>query len=894
MAITIRQKGWKEGLRLVAAYAPTSSLNRKTQAQRVQFKEHLASILEKSKTGDMLVVGVDFNAEVGAGKDDCNRDVLGAFGATNRTKTGEDLIELCREEGLMVAGSFFAQRERSTWWHFRFGTGHELDHLLIRRAQRWNVLRCRTLHFGRMPGGQARTIRRRKEMERARKTQTTIAVEVAQREDGVIAWSPYTDHHPVEIVLRIGKNWATEAERKNEIKVLEPDWSKVWGGTKEAKDYSQKLAAKTNERIEAMGENNEDWETVCKVCNDTALEVLGSKGKPHPRQWLRGKEDLKAQLDEDVHKAREELYSAVRNSLTNPPENDARVKQVKKKLRAQTRIRRKTLRGWERIWWEEVGQRASEAAFKGNQGEPHQALRELQIRGEVGRKDGGKHVVADVEKERESWKEHFEKVSKTRGEVKDTVWDNVTNLGAEVKWLGEDPTDIEMDTCVSRMGTKRAPGKDKFTAEALKFGGKKLRKKIYRIVRKMWRSAAGAEDGNEAEEWPSSWKVGLVVPLWKRKGKRTDKNTWRGITLLSVGSKLLARVVALRVQQWSEGFLKEEQNGFRRGRGVDDALMVSRRVAEEVCRLFGNDWVLMSFFDIKKAYPRVCRDALWKLMCVRGFDNRLIKDCKALHEGTAYSVKFLGGISSMWWPDRGLREGCPSSPPLFNVYHDAVMEDFRCRRAVAAKRKNQTPGLEWPYKVDGRLSKRARGRTTGEGRWGKTEEGNRKSFAGEVHTVTIGDVEFADDTTILGEPDELVVAEGILAQTMLDWEERVHPGKTERLRLSGNGRSPFDVRAPGEASEVRNVGGWISERGDNKKDTAQKVSRGFEIVRKTAKAWGLGSQRGRGGNSGLNITSRLQVMKGILMPTLTTFARSRSWSEAELKQLQRVSKYAVI
>ena len=27
--------------------------------------------------------------------------------------------------------------------------------------------------------------------------------------------------------------------------------------------------------------------------------------------------------------------------------------------------------------------------------------------------------------------------------------------------------------------------------------------------------------------WPDEWCVGLVVPLWKRKGTKKDKNTWR-------------------------------------------------------------------------------------------------------------------------------------------------------------------------------------------------------------------------------------------------------------------------------------------------------------------------------------------------------------------------------
>eukprot|EP00959_Pyramimonas_sp_CCMP1952_P440618 9224916-Pyramimonas_sp.AAC.1 len=86
------------------------------------------------------------------------------------------------------------------------------------------------------------------------------------------------------------------------------------------------------------------------------------------------------------------------------------------------------------------------------------------------------------------------------------------------------------------MQTGRQPGEDGFVAEALKYGGDTLRTRVFEIVREMWGRAARAEDDGEAEDWPDEWKVGLVVPLWKQKGNRSDKNTWRGITLLSVGS----------------------------------------------------------------------------------------------------------------------------------------------------------------------------------------------------------------------------------------------------------------------------------------------------------------------------------------------------------------------
>eukprot|EP00969_Alexandrium_andersonii_P147421 6518758-Alexandrium_andersonii.AAC.1 len=128
----------------------------------------------------------------------------------------------------------------------------------------------------------------------------------------------------------------------------------------------------------------------------------------------------------------------------------------------------------------------------------------------------------------------------------------------------------------------------------------------------MWQCATSADPGGEAAEWPPEWQIGITVPLWKRKGRKADKNTWRGITLLSVGSKLVARVVAARLQRWYEPWVHESQCGFRRGRGVDDALQVSRRLVEEMVRAKGDTWYRLVFVDIEKAYPRVCRDALWE------------------------------------------------------------------------------------------------------------------------------------------------------------------------------------------------------------------------------------------------------------------------------------------
>ena len=132
-----------------------------------------------------MLIGGDFDAEVGAQLDKDNTDVLGAFGDKHRTATGNEIIEFCREEGLMVASIFYKQRCKHTWWYLRFGSGHQLDHFLVRNTQRWNVRSCLTLHYGRRKSGTRES--EQTEARRGRRKGRTYQFTVDRREDGVIA-----------------------------------------------------------------------------------------------------------------------------------------------------------------------------------------------------------------------------------------------------------------------------------------------------------------------------------------------------------------------------------------------------------------------------------------------------------------------------------------------------------------------------------------------------------------------------------------------------------------------------------------------------------------------------------------------------------------------------------
>ena len=80
---------------------------------------------------------------------------------------------------------------------------------------------------------------------------------------------------------------------------------------------------------------------------------------------------------------------------------------------------------------------------------------------------------------------------------------------------------------------------------------------------------------------PKEWRMGLIVPIWKRKGDVHDPRKYRGITLLSQVLKLLERVLDARIRRRVEGDFGEEQQGFRKGRGTADGMYVLRQMVEK-------------------------------------------------------------------------------------------------------------------------------------------------------------------------------------------------------------------------------------------------------------------------------------------------------------------------
>ena len=195
--------------------------------------------------------------------------------------------------------------------------------------------------------------------------------------------------------------------------------------------------------------------------------------------------------------------------------------------------------------------------------------------------------------------------------------------------------------------------------------------------------------------------------------------------MLEMGSRIVARVIASRIRDWAEAMklIDVNQNGFRQGRLTADAAQCFVRIQEEIKHQRrtnerantgeeDNEEATAVLLDITKAYPRVNKPLLWEILRKSGMGGKCLRFLQNLHEQTQYKVRIRNEESTEWTPQRGLREGCATSPACFNIYHAAVMKIAVNERKRIAELNGRQAGLSWTWKPGNQMPPISRTKAT--------------------------------------------------------------------------------------------------------------------------------------------------------------------------------------
>ena len=100
----------------------------------------------------------------------------------------------------------------------------------------------------------------------------------------------------------------------------------------------------------------------------------------------------------------------------------------------------------------------------------------------------------------------------------------------------------------------------------------------------------------------------------------------------------------------------EEQGGFRKGKGCVDQIFVLRSIIEKY--LERGRKVYAAFMDLEKAYDRVDREGMWRVLRIYGVDGELLRAVKSMYEGARAAVRVDDELNEFFslkcWTEAGV------------------------------------------------------------------------------------------------------------------------------------------------------------------------------------------------------------------------------------------------
>ena len=122
-------------------------------------------------------------------------------------------------------------------------------------------------------------------------------------------------------------------------------------------------------------------------------------------------------------------------------------------------------------------------------------------------------------------------------------------LECEVKWA------------LGRITTNKASGGDGIPAELFQILKDDAVKVLHSVCQQSWKT----------QQWPQDWERSVFIPILK-KGNAKECSNCRTIALISHTTKVMLKLLQVRLQQYMNHELPDVQAGFRKGRGTRDEI----------------------------------------------------------------------------------------------------------------------------------------------------------------------------------------------------------------------------------------------------------------------------------------------------------------------------------
>ena len=265
------------------------------------------------------------------------------------------------------------------------------------------------------------------------------------------------------------------------------------------------------------------------------------------------------------------------------------------------------------------------------------------------------------------WRTYFtELLNEDKGEPMETPIIDSIEINTFDPSLDGIITNKELRDCLSELKSGKSPGPDGIYVECLKIFGIKYENVLLQLFRQIFSNHI----------YPTNWTTNFLKPIYK-KGGIADPGNYRGLAIGSALAKLFSLILLKRLTNYmtDKSHLSTNQIGFMKGCTTSDHVFLLQTIIDKTVTQ-NKKKLYAAFIDFNKAYDRVNRNILFQRLKKLGINGIFLKNLESMYKHTLYSIKVKHGHLDPISSNLGLKQGCPLSPMLFNLFIDDMNEIF--------------------------------------------------------------------------------------------------------------------------------------------------------------------------------------------------------------------------